>query len=248
MDNIDFNKIFDFGESQIEYFKNTISKINDNPEIVLTDIFDNDIYNFLTDIVKREKTYSLSDLQNYLYSKIETLDIFKEFNLVYEEHNYISKINIVYKGKLIGRLNIYAKTLELTHIKEHHKFINMSNYKEIAMESSENRIKTIENNPTWDFTFSGILKSKRTIFSKIHLFACKKKYINLRNLQLTKERQYFDKISKEYEETKKKEIMDKEIWEEIFEIQVPKLIGYFEKLKYNCFNEKEYTKEKKEDC
>lgn len=141
MDKEKINLIFDKSIEKIEESRKIFDIMIDNPIYILKDFFDNECYNFTTNIIDNSNKvcdfhFSHHDLQKYFLEQIkkyfEELDNKIQVEIV-DENMYPSDFGIFLNGYYVAKFNIYYHTFTSTN----KDFINPYNIEHLLSEKEE---------------------------------------------------------------------------------------------------------------
>lgn len=126
----ELDELFELSKQRIDYYKNTIEKIEDNPELILTDMYiENTHQNLLSFLINDIDENSLIEFQSYLYRilipylksklNIDGLDFH------FTPHVFPTPLNVIYNEGTIAEINIYEKIILM---KESEMLIRVNDY------------------------------------------------------------------------------------------------------------------------
>lgn len=126
-----------------------LNLIKENPEIILTKLFNGKgYYNQLTDTVKTfGKEFTIHDFQKYIYSILIPFlkeELGEHYDFSFYENSYPAHLNISYKGYNLAILNIHSNSIYLCRpLYINTLESNLSDYKD-KLEEKEQLLKMFE--------------------------------------------------------------------------------------------------------
>lgn len=174
-----FNQLFLQAIHKIDNSISLFSMLEDNPEMILTEIYKEGADNFITRIFDSSvellgEVVEVHDLQDYLYKLLipylKETPLLKGKELIYDSEKYPAPLQILLDGNEIAQLNIYSQEIIIFKHPDILKEVEQLSYLEKDFEYNANKIQRFENYS------QDIMSYGETTFEKMKISMNKNKY------------------------------------------------------------------------
>lgn len=231
---MNFELLFDKSIQATLKNKELIKQIQDNPEMILTELFKGKgCYNFITKTIEAfGDGYTIHDFQKYLYGLLIPVlqkKLGDEYEFTFNSNHYSASINIEYQGYKLVYVSIYNETVSTAHplfIDSHEK--NLIATQEII----DNKSKLLQR-----FEDAGMnpFKLCKTPFDFIYFIFEYNSFKKRREEIMTQLKKGIESFTKDMNCTKKRIDEETAIRGEI-DKRTAHLVAFFEQYGYDCYS------------